>query len=239
MKKENLYRFINYFSNKAGLEIRRFPSRAQRRLISYLDKNNIQYCLDAGANIGQFSKNLRAAGYRGRILSFEPQKNAFNQLMHNKGKDSLWEAINIGLGDRNENMQINISENSVSSSILPILDTHTEASAESKYIRKEEIIVKRLDTVVEEKKINEDFFLKIDAQGFESKIIDGAWGCMPQIKALQMELACVPLYDGEMLFDDMKKRIEAEGFFISSIEGGFADEKNGRLLQVEVVFLRK
>jgi FkbM family methyltransferase len=239
MKKEDAYQLINYFANKIGLGVRRFPAREQRRLIKYLTEKNINYCFDVGANVGQFGRNLRSIGYKGQILSFEPQKNAFRKLEKYIKHDPFWDAINIGLGNTDGAAKINVSKNSVSSSMLNILDTHINASPESQFINVEDIEVHRLDSFISERGILENYFLKIDAQGFESKILEGAVGCMHQISALQLELACVPLYAGELLFDDMKKRIESEGFYLSSIESGFADENDGRLLQVEAIFLRK
>lgn len=239
MNKIILYEKINAISQKLGINLSRFPSRGQRRLISYLNKNKISSCFDVGANTGQFAKLFRSCGFKGEIISFEPQKIAYKKLSEISKNTSLWKAVNLGLGDENGFFSLNVSRNSVSSSILQINDLHTIAAPESEYIFKEDITVKRLDNYLQEINFNEKFFLKIDAQGFESKILDGAEGCFDQIYAIQLETACLPLYNGELLYNEMIKKIEAKGFFLTSIENGFADELTGKLLQIEVIFLRE
>ena len=186
-----------------------------------------------------YGNYFRSIGFKGQIYSFEPQKEPFLKLSKRVKNDNKWEAINIGLGNTNCKTVINISKNSVSSSILELHDTLTLAEPETKYIAKEEIDVKRLDTFITGIQFKHEFFLKIDAQGFEEKILEGANACFSQIAALQLEMSCVPLYKGEKLFDDMKQFIESKGFYLSSIENGFADEKNGKLLQIDAVFFRQ
>lgn len=54
--------------------------RRVRDLFDFLDTRSIDVVLDVGANIGQFGQSLRAGGYRGKIVSFEPVKAAFDVL---------------------------------------------------------------------------------------------------------------------------------------------------------------
>ena len=234
-----LYQYLNKVVNKFGFDIRRFPARDQRGLLKYLKDNSISTCIDVGANTGQYGLFMRSNGYTGKIVSFEPQKKPFEKLKRNADKDTNWEAHNIGLGDYDGNAVINISENSVSSSILDISETLVKAVAETKYISTEEIAVNRLDTFIGNNKLKDNFFLKIDAQGFESKIIEGAGNCFSQVHALQLELACITLYKEEKLFDEMKQFIEGRGFYVSNIESSFSDADSGRLLQADVTFLRE
>ncbi len=239
MRRIELYNSINRFINNVGFDIRRFPGRDQRVLIKYLKDNTIDHCFDVGANTGQFAKRLRAVGFTGKILSFEPQKKAFEQLSKTAAGQAQWEVYNIGLGDTDGKSVINISKNSVSSSILDINQILIAAAPETSYISREDIQIKRLDSFLKEKAFTGRFFLKIDAQGFESKILEGAEGCFDQVYALQLELACVSLYKGEKLFDEMKGFIESKGFYLSSLENGFVDPQSGRLLEVEAIFLRE
>ena len=240
MKTElQLYSKINQLFHKAGFDLRRFPTNNFRLLLKYLLNNNINDCFDIGANIGQYAKHLRSAGFKGNIYSIEPQFNAFKILQEKAADDSQWKTFNIGLGDTNEKSIINISKNSVSSSILDINEYLIKTAPETEYISKEEIEVKRLDSFLTEIHFLGRFFLKIDAQGFESKILEGAKGCFNNIYALQIESSCFPLYKEEKLFGEIKAFIESKGFYLSSLESGFSDPVNGRLLQVEMIFLRE
>src|SRR5665647_1456410 len=112
-----LYNKINRLVHKAGFDIRRFPVSDQRMLLKYLKDNNVNVCFDVGANTGQYAKLLRSTGFKGKIFSFEPQTKAFEQLSKGAIGDSQWQVFNIGLGNTDGKSIINISKNSVSSSI--------------------------------------------------------------------------------------------------------------------------
>ncbi len=239
MSRIELYRKINQFIHKIGFDIRRFPTRDQRMLLQYLQGHQVNDCFDIGANTGQFGKLIRSLNFKGKIYSFEPQSKAFETLNKTASGDSQWEVYNIGLGNTDGKSIINISKNSVSSSILEINKFLVETIPETQYISNEEIKVNRLDTFLKDINFKKKFFLKIDAQGFESKILEGAEGCFNDIYALQLEIPCVSLYDGEKLFDEMKDFIESKGFYLSSLESSLVDPKNGRLLEVETIFLRE
>ena len=240
MSKNFFYNTINRFINKTGFEVRRYPSRDVRRLLHYLKKNDIVLCFDVGANTGQYATHLRASGYTGTIWSFEPQSTAFSKLKNKAKSDNQWQVFPFAFGDYDGKSQMNISKNSASSSLLDFEEGNTSVNAapESAFIATEQIDVKRLDAFIREKNLNERVFLKIDAQGYEEKILNSIGDHWPQVYALQLELACVPVYKGERLFDEMKRYIESKGFFLSSIESNFADFESGRLLQVETIFLR-
>ena len=225
--------------HKIGFDLRRFPTRDQRMLIKYLDTQGVKDCFDIGANTGQFARLLRSIDFQGKIYSFEPQSKAFEQLSKSASGDSKWEVYNIGLGNCDGKSIINISKNSVSSSVLDIDRFLVETIPETEYISREEIKINRLDTFLKKINFKKRFFLKIDTQGFESKILEGAEGCFEEIYAIQLELACVSLYNGEKLFDEMKNLIESKGFYLSSVENGLTDLNNGRLLEVEAIFLRE
>lgn len=239
MNRIELYSKVNQLINRIGFDVRRFPTKDQRLLIKYLTDNNISHCFDVGANIGQYGKQLRSVGFKGNIYSFEPQKSAFELLSKNAKGDNKWQVFNTGLGKEDGKSIINISKNSVSSSMLDIDSRLTEALPETTYISTEEVQVNRLDTFIKEMKFEENFFLKIDTQGFESNILAGATNCFNNIYALQLELSCISLYKGEKLFDEMKGYVESKGFYLSSLESGLADLSTGRLMQVDAIFLRE
>ncbi|MBR1151581.1 FkbM family methyltransferase [Bradyrhizobium sp. JYMT SZCCT0428] len=93
---------------------------------AFLQSRAVTLVLDVGANTGQFASYLRTEGYVGEIISFEPIKSAYNLLMGRMMHDSRWSGRNIGLGEAKGTATINVSENSVFSSIVSQLDFATE-----------------------------------------------------------------------------------------------------------------
>lgn len=81
-------------------------------------------------------------------------------------------------------------------------------------------------------------FLKIDTQGYEVRVLDGATALLNVIIGLQLELSFVPLYEGHKLYDALADRLRALGFSIWGIWPGIHEPNSGRMLQVDVVFFR-
>lgn len=233
-----------------GLELRRLkylpqpePTREEmiaRQIVSLLQKKKIDLVLDIGANTGQFASDIRRCGYAGRIVSFEPLSQAHSELLKASEKDTKWDVYTrCALGDHAGEVEINVAGNSQSSSILPMLDAHRDAAPESAYQGKERVPLKTLDSVVGPYLMDaKAAFLKIDTQGFEWQVLDGARDILPQIKGILIELSLVPLYEGQHLWREMISRLEAAGFTLWAFTPVFSDTATGRLLQVDGMFFR-
>jgi FkbM family methyltransferase len=233
---------IRRVANRFGIDIHRHRPEVskQGRLSTMLASHGIDLVLDVGANIGQFAQSLREAGYRGRLVSFEPLSIAHAQLLRVSRRDTEWEiAPRAAIGDREGEIDIHIAGNSVSSSALGMLDSHTKAAPDSIYVGSERVRLSRLDTLahdyVHPKAIP---FLKIDAQGYEDRVLDGATELLSRIRGLQLELSFVPLYAGQQLFDALSEPLRSLGFSIWAIWPGFCDPRSGRMLQVDAIFFR-
>lgn len=211
---------------------------ARRRQL--LDIYQIDLVLDVGANVGQYALQLRHdIKYNKNILSFEPLTDAFEVLEKHASKDPFWQTLNFALGDCNQIRDMNIAGNSYSSSFLPMLASHEQAAPESKYIGKAVIEIKTLDSIFTQYcKIEHNIYLKIDTQGFESKVLQGAAQSLKCINTIQMEMSLIPLYKGEVLFFDMCAFMREKGYTLVALEDGFSDPKSGQLLQVDGIFHR-
>ena len=236
---EKVDRIVNGILNGIGLSLKRYPNREQRRLLQYLAEHSIHYLIDVGANEGQFGSSMLQAGFKGEILSFEPQAEAFTKLRKRAESTKNWKTFHFAMGDFDGQSELNIAGNSVSSSLLSMLPAHLNAAPKSVYVSRESIEVKKLETIYEGLMKEEYAFLKMDTQGFEMKVLKGAERILDKIVGIQLEMACHPLYDGEVLFDEMKAYLEGKDYFLSSLENGFYDKETGRLLQVDAVFLRE
>jgi len=205
-----------------------------------LGSYDIDTVLDVGANAGQFALALRReAGYTGRILSFEPLSAAYELLKENAKGDPDWEVFRCAIGDAEGNREINIAGNSYSSSLLDMLPSHLKSAPESRYVGKELIDVRTLDSLFENVRKNAgNVYLKIDTQGFESRVLAGAEKSLAFINTVEMEMALVPLYDGELLFHEMCLRMRSNGYTLVALENEFSDPVSGQLLQVDGIFHR-
>jgi FkbM family methyltransferase len=205
-----------------------------------LRNRSVDLVLDVGANHGQFARSLRNAGYEGRLVSFEPLSKAHAELMRVSRGDARWEvAPRAAVGDHEGETRINIAGNSLSSSVLDMLDSHRDAEPESAYVGSEPVRLARLDTLALGYLHPETVpFLKIDVQGYEDQVLSGATEVLARAQGLQLELSFVPLYSGQRLFDELTGTLRALGFAIWAVSPGFCDPRSGRMLQVDAVLFR-
>lgn len=234
---------IKKLARYLGIDVRRYAPQTSEdaRVQALLSSNRIDMVFDIGANTGQYARQLRSGGYQGKIVSFEPLSDAYDQLLQNSRNDSDWTvAPRTVIGDENREVDINISENSLSSSILPMLQSHIDAHPSSRYLASEKVAMSRLDTIAPQY-LNDttSTYLKIDTQGAESKVLDGASQTLARVKGIQVELSFVPLYGGQPLFLDIVNRLLDLGFEIHGILPVFFDQKTGRLLQADGIFFRR
>lgn len=234
---------IKKLFNKFGMDVCRFQSNAsfEAQIVAAMKKVKIDVLFDIGANTGQFSSEIRRRGYNGKIISFEPLTSARDKLIKQASKDDNWFIHErAAIGNINGIIDINISENSYSSSILPMLNLHLNAAINSKYIGTERTPIISLDSVADnyiDKFSN--CFLKIDTQGYETQVLDGAEKTLKRAKGVLCELSLVPLYEGQDMWKDLILRLEKENFVLWSIERGFTDSRDGRTLQLDGLFLKK
>ena len=233
---------IKKIMRKFGVDIKRYSpvTNEAAQLMAILENNKINTVFDVGANIGQFGKYLRGAGYNGRIISFEPLELAWEKLYKESKSDKLWTVCKrTAIGDIHGEIIINVAGNSASSSILNMLEIHKKAAPISEYVGREKVELNRLDTLAQEYILNDsNIFVKIDTQGYEDKVLIGAEDIMNNVAGIQIELSLIPLYEGQCLYDEMIEKLKNLGFKLWGLTPAFIDPANGRLLQIDATFFK-
>ena len=226
-------RYLKRIVRSLGYDVRRLvPSRD---LISFIHSQSISLVLDVGANAGQFAIELRERGYSGRIVSFEPVSEAFALLSKNAQQDGNWRIVNVALGRVSEDSIINVSKETVFSSILRQSDDTVKAFPGAQLVGQETIKIVRLDDVFDF--FGEKILLKIDTQGFEREVLDGAATSLQAIEAVQLELPIAHLYRGTWCLDEAFAYMNNLGFMLSQItpvNSSWADP----ILEVDCLFRR-
>ncbi len=214
-------------------------SNTYRLCLAFKEKD-IREIYDIGANEGQFARELRYYGYDYKIISFEPLSAEHEKLKNNAKKDKNWEVYErIAIGNENKNLEINISKNSVSSSILNIKNEHIDAAPESRFVSKQKVNQIKLNDIFEKIPKNlSNSFLKIDTQGYEFQVLRGADQVLPYFKGVLVEVSLAELYEGQKNWIEIIDYLKDFGFKIWSVDRGFTNKKNGKTLQADLVFFR-
>lgn len=189
-------------------------------LKSVLESLQINCVVDVGANKGEYGLMLRRIGYQGRIISFEPVREVFDQLKQTAAGDDLWTTLNLACGSEESEKDINIFGLDVLSSLLPPAPQMSLIDPVG-VGRTEKVKVVRLDSMFDEIIKGLDHprvFLKTDAQGYDLEVIKGAGKRLMEVAGLQSEIAVQPLYLGvpnylEFLAFCRELGFEPTGFF--------------------------
>lgn len=211
--------------------------RDQQAVITALIRDlRVATLLDIGANQGQYAEHARANGFLGRMISFEPGSEAFRRLESAARRDPQWEARRVALGAERSELTLHISANSVSSSFLEIGSRHVEAAPSSATVGGETVRVERLD--VECADVSGPLMMKIDTQGYELPVLEGAEGILDRVQLIQAELSLVELYPGQASYLEVLTFLEDRDFTPCFLLPGFSDPDSGQMLQVDVVARR-
>lgn len=229
---------------RAGFDIVRYPlGSSMARTVLLLDHHKVDCVIDVGANDGGFGTAIRSLGYKGRIISFEPLSGPFQSLSRKAAADPLWDVLQCAVGDAKGEVTINVSGNDgLSSSILPMLERHTAVAPGSRYVDTPRTPQECLDGLLPTFDISPsaNIFLKVDVQGYEKHVLDGAPQLLASrsLRGVQLELSLVPLYADAMKFREALDRLESLGMSLMALDPVMADPDSGQLLQVDAVFFR-
>ena len=233
---------LNLF-RRCGVEVRRYhPNNSEhcatQLLLRYL---RVDLVLDVGANEGQYAASLLDGGYRGQILSFEPLSRAHATLTARAAGYARWAVLRrAAIGDHPGVATIHVAGNSVSSSFLSTLEAHLAAAPESATVGEEEVDMVCLDDAAAPYlNAATAILLKVDTQGFEWQVLDGASQVLQAAVAVQLELSLVPLYEHQRLWLDYVRRLSELQFDLYFAYPAFTDERTGQTLQLDAMFVRR
>lgn len=213
-------KIAQHFLRLFGYEVVPFPPtdwiRTRDSLWRVLDKLEIDCVFDVGANAGDYGNLLRAIGYKGWIVSFEPVQATFSKLAARAAARPPWKVYQLALGATNGQAEINLGQSDDLTSFLTPTEP-TENLPHNKAIGKETVEVRRLDSIfedcmegIEAKRL----YLKMDTQGFDLEVLRGADGVIGKFVGAQTELSFVPLYEGMPGHLDALKEFETRGFSV-------------------------
>lgn len=193
--------------------------------------------VDVGANTGQYGRLIRSLGYRGTLLSFEPEERAFAEMLRLTASDPHWEVRRIALADRSGSARLNVSANSVSSSLLTIRDEHVSAAPASAVDHVAEVPLSTLDAELMPT-VRRRIWLKMDVQGAEMAVLHGGREILACTDVIQAELSLRPLYQDQTDYLELLALLRDTGFGVAHLLPGFRNRATKHLLQVDVLAVR-
>ena len=223
-----------------GDERQVFDDLQRVQLPALFEMYGVNCVLDVGAHEGEYAQRLRAGGYRGRIVSFEPVPRACAELERAAADDPEWRVQQIALGREDDTMTMNAVPGTLSSLREP-----TEFGARRyKRLRDPdpvEVQVRRLDGMLDELFAGLEEarpYLKLDTQGFDLDVFTGAGDRIAEFVGMQSELPLMQIYEGMPRLPEAIGVYEAAGFDVAAMYPVSRQGKTGRVLEFDCVMVR-
>lgn len=136
-------------------------------------------------------------------------------------------------------MMINVSRTGVSSSVLPMTKLHQETAPNSAYAGTESVQQECLDRyVLPRLTACASIPIKLDVQGYEAAVLEGATALLERTRVIQVELSLADVQDGQAEWRLLTGSLVRAGFLPWAIEPVLLDRLTGRTLKVDVVMAR-
>lgn len=184
-----------------------------------IENYKIDLVIDVGANSGQFGRLLRGIEYKGDILSFEPVSSTFEELRKNSENDKKWDKMKLALGNKKGMGSINVFDSTDFSSILSPNEFGKQAFKQIRASRTETIEIDTLDNVLARSQHlkTRKIFLKMDTQGYDLNVFNGAKNSVNSIVAILSEISFLPIYEGMPDYHQVLKEFETNGFVVTGL----------------------
>ena len=196
-----------------GYQLQRTPAEGslERDLQRVLEDRQITTVVDIGAHVGLYAERLRALGFTGRIVSFEPSPRPFAELTSRTS--GSWTALQCALGDQDGSAELRIYAEHEEFSSLRAPSTYGRDNFGLTLAETVTVPVRRLDDVAVEVGVDPATTLvKIDTQGHDESVMEGGLGLLGAAAAMQLEGPMFGLYEGAPSGTALIERVRGLGF---------------------------
>jgi FkbM family methyltransferase len=194
--------------------------------------------IDVGANTGQFTIAAAYLFRNPKIYAFEPIPDCVEKLRILASGSSNIEVQATAVGVRNDHVDFYVNAYDQASSLLKldaVSKRHFGNFMERETIR---VPVTTLDRFFKNKAMKKPVLLKIDVQGAEKDVVEGARKTLKMVDYVLLETSFSPMYIGQPSFVEMIETMKASGFtFIRPVDF-LKSPKNGEILQADLLFKR-
>jgi FkbM family methyltransferase len=168
-----------------------------------------------------------------KVVGFEPDRDAYNELLDNSDDgDSVY--LEAGLSNETSDVQLHITRSKTSSSILTPNMNFLSRFSDSERFDVVDTIPLKVDTLDHQLRIADVDavdFVKIDTQGSEKSILEGATETINSgVCGLKLEVEFASMYENQPLFADIDVIVRQHGFLLFDLAPVYWKRKAGRRL---------
>jgi FkbM family methyltransferase len=195
---------LKKFLRKFGLKISKindYPSPSSMDILKKIFPHEKKFVIfDVGAHEGQSASKYNFEFPNAPIYSFEPFRDAYNKIIEKNIPNVI--ALNMGLSNEKGSQKFYINLGSQTNSLLELGQDAKEIwGGFSGLTADKEVLCEfnTIDNFMLEEKIDQIDFLKLDVQGAEYKVLQGARNALEnkKIKLIQLEALIGEQYVGQ------------------------------------------
>jgi len=166
---------------------------------------DIRLIFDVGANIGQAADEFLVQFPRSKIISFEPDPDAFLTLSARASSHSRLAAYNLGLGDRTERVRFDNSS--------PVSEIHAIAKDQSNE-RLPLVDMTTVDEFCALQGVDHIGLLKIDTEGNDLNVVAGSAGMLRRgkIDVVLAECSLTQISPRLVSFSELQTAMRSYGY---------------------------
>lgn len=170
---------------------------------------------DVGANVGQSAEVYLEKFSNSHIYCFEPVSSTFDKLRENLKASQRIDFYNIALGSSNRTGQMVLQ----GESDMFFMQGQSNALVENDDVQTESVDVVKLDDFCDAHKVAHIDFLKVDAEGGDLDVLEGAAKMLSEqrINLIQVEAGMNPANRRHVPLELLKAFLESHKYFIFGI----------------------
>ena len=197
-----------------------------------------EVAVDVGANVGVWSEAVMTLIAPRQLIAIEPDPNAFHQLGQRLRRWSNVKLIPCAVGAASDQVPFRLMENSEWNSVLAVRAGVSDYYSPVKEARTILVELQPLDHLLAN--IPGITLLKVDIQGGELALLDGARQTLSRTQAIILETNFVSHYEGDALFNQLHERMTQEfGFYLHrwARPTYSRPDGEGRLLYADAIYI--
>lgn len=194
--------------------------------------------LDVGAHHGWFAHCWLNWCRSGVVHAFEPTPASFQRIQELYGADPRIRPVQVGVGAEPGRLKLQVhAEASVCNSFLPVKEeTWSRIDYRHGAVSECEVDVITLDDYCAGAGIDAIRLIKIDVQGFERQVLEGARHTLARTDFVLVEAGILKLYEGASTFAEIAEWMSAHGFHLYDLRAWHRG--NHVLVETDLLFRR-
>lgn len=193
--------------------------------------------IDVGAHRGQFALVATRRFPRAALFCVEPLPGPRRVLRRVLRGHHRLEVIGAAATACSGDAEMLVARADDSSSLMSATTAQLRAFPATEQIARVTVCTGRLDEWIRPEQIRRPALMKVDVQGAELQVLEGAAGLLQSVHSVLVECSFLELYRGQALADEVVRFLHGRGYSIVAVCSPQQD-RSGRLIQADLLFER-